>query len=222
MKTVKVNQSRTTVCNPTCTLPVGLRSILPSGSPSKMCRYPLTMQTAQGINILFHRTALSQASKQQSSLSNKSPTSGGILFVTAALPAPSEQRLFPSPCPRCPPALRARTGRGAPSPRRTAPTERLPLAPAQLQVPSAHVFLRGRDFQRANSSTKRSHRMTIFFFLKFCGLCPIAATSVRGSGVEKIDLPASIVSLVSPGHFSGARSCVSLHISLPSASPASV
>lgn len=214
MKTVKVNQSRTTVCNPTCTLPVGLRSILLSGSPSKMCRYPLTMQTAQGINILFQRTALSQASKQQSSLSNKSPSSGGILFVTAALPAPSEQRLFPSPCPRCPPAPRARTGRGAPSPSRT--------APAQLQVPSAHVFLRGRDFQRANSSTKRSHRMTIFFFLKFCGLCPIAATSVRGSGVEKIDLPASIVSLVSPGHFSGARSCVSLHISLPSASPASV
>lgn len=217
MKTVKVNQSRTTVCNPTCTLPVGLRSILLSGSPSKMCRYPLTMQTAQGINILFQRTALSQASKQQSSLSNKSPSSGGILFVTAALPAPSEQRLFPSPCPRCPPAPRARTGRGAPSPSRT--------APAQLQVPSAHAYLRERDFQRANSSTKRSHRMAtffFFFFLKFCGLCPIAATSVRGSGVEEIDLPASIVSLVSPGNFSGARSCVSLHISLPSASPASV
>lgn len=27
MKTVKVNQSRTTVCNTTCTFPIGLRSI---------------------------------------------------------------------------------------------------------------------------------------------------------------------------------------------------
>lgn len=60
MKTVKVNQSRGTVCNITCTFPVGLRSILPTGSASKMCRYPLTSETAFGINILFQRTALSR------------------------------------------------------------------------------------------------------------------------------------------------------------------
>lgn len=136
----------------------------------------------------------------------------------AARPVPPPPRSAEPRPPPCPPG----------SPRRVPPCLR--LAPAWLHVSSAQA-LRGCLGLLQILAIKFTYKTLppngnyFFFFLppslKFCRVCPILAREVRRtkerSGLRQGNLPASILSPVSPVNFSGARLHLTPHISLPSA-----
>lgn len=141
------------------------------------------------------------------------------MIVFFSLP-PAAARPVPPP----PPPTRSTEPRPPPCPP-SSPVESRPargcLQPGSRSLPFKGLGGDARDskLERLNSSTKRFHQMATFphHHVKFCDVCSVSAKEVLGrkdrSDLYQDNLPASILSPVSPTNFSGAPVYLTPHIS---------